>query len=94
MQLPRAGAVSSGRRLAPQLRHHVYKIPEPERGKPWHFKYLTVNHVYYPLARGSGKIYALLQAHKARGGDRAKKLFQFLNEIGAPVPSVGIWAAC
>jgi hypothetical protein len=25
----------------------------------------------------------LLKAHKAGGGDRAKKLFQFLNEIGA-----------
>jgi hypothetical protein len=25
----------------------------------------------------------LLRAHKANGGDRAKKLFQFLNEIGA-----------
>jgi hypothetical protein len=25
----------------------------------------------------------LLRAHKASGGDRAKKLFQFLNEIGA-----------
>ncbi|WP_426441886.1 hypothetical protein [Bradyrhizobium genosp. P] len=35
------------------------------------------------MARSSGKIYALLQAHKAKGGERAKKLFQFLNEIGA-----------
>jgi hypothetical protein len=26
---------------------------------------------------------ALLKANKARGGDRTKKLFQFLNEIGA-----------
>jgi hypothetical protein len=42
-----------------------------------------VNHIYYPLAQSRGKIYALLKAHKARGGDRAKKLFQFLNEIGA-----------
>jgi hypothetical protein len=25
----------------------------------------------------------LLKANKGRGGDRAKKLFQFLNEIGA-----------
>ena len=31
----------------------------------------------------SGKILTLLRAHKAQGGDRAKKLFQFLNEIGA-----------
>jgi hypothetical protein len=42
-----------------------------------------VNHIYYPLAKSSGKILELLKAHKAQGGDRAKKLFQFLNEIGA-----------
>jgi hypothetical protein len=41
-----------------------------------------VNHIYFPLAQSSGKIFALLKAHKADGGDRAKKLFQFLNEIG------------
>lgn len=63
--------------------YRLYKIPEMERGKPWHFKYLTVNHIYYPLAQSSGKIFALLKAHKASGGNRAKKLFQFLNEIGA-----------
>jgi hypothetical protein len=63
--------------------HRLYNIPVPDRGKPWHFKYLTVRHIYFPLAQSSGKILALLKAHKARGGDRAKKLFQFLNEIGA-----------
>ncbi len=63
--------------------YRLYGIREPERGKPWHFKYLTVNHIYYPLARSSGKILELLRAHKAGGGDRAKKLFQFLNDIGA-----------
>jgi P63C domain len=63
--------------------YRLYDIPVPERGKPWQFKYLTVNHIYYPLARSSGKILTLLRAHKAQGGDRAKKLFQFLNEIGA-----------
>src|ERR1700684_3536178 len=54
--------------------HRLYEIPVPDRGKPWHFKYLTVNHIYFPLAQSSGKILALLKAHKARGGDRAKKL--------------------
>jgi len=63
--------------------YRLYDIAVPDRGKPWHFKYLTVNHIYYPLARSSGKILMLLRAHKANGGDRAKKLFQFLNEIGA-----------
>ena len=54
-----------------------------ERGKPWHFKYLTVRDIYHPLARSYGKIYMLLKALKAQDGDRQKKLFQFLNEIGA-----------
>jgi hypothetical protein len=51
--------------------------------KSWHFKRLTVNHVYYPLAKSSGRIYQLLKALKAKGGDRKTKLFQFLSEIGA-----------
>lgn len=63
--------------------YRLYDIPEPTRGKPWHFKYLTVNHIYFPLAQSSGRILAMLKAHKTKGGDRAKKLFQFLNEVGA-----------
>lgn len=63
--------------------HRLYDIPVPERGKPWHFKYLTVRHIYHPLAKSNGKIYALLKALKAKGGDRQKKMFQFLNELGA-----------
>jgi P63C domain len=63
--------------------YRLYDIPVPDRGKPWQFKYLTVNHIYFPLAQSSGKLLTLLRAHKARGGDRAKKLFQFLNLIGA-----------
>ena len=42
-----------------------------------------MRHVYHPLAQSSGKIYGLLKALKAKDGDRQKKLFQFLNEIGA-----------
>jgi hypothetical protein len=55
----------------------------PERGKPWTFKYLTVQHVYFPIAKSNGNLLALLRALKAKGGDRSKKLFQFLNDIGA-----------
>ncbi len=62
--------------------HRLYKIPVPVRGKPWHFKHLTLRHIYYPLAKSSGKVTALLRAEKARDGDRQKKLFQFLSEIG------------
>jgi len=63
--------------------HRLYAIPVPLRGKPWQFKHLTVRHIYYPLAKSNGKIYELLKAIKAKDGDRQKKLFQFLNEIGA-----------
>lgn len=63
--------------------HRLYQIPITGRGKPWQFKHLTVNHIYYPLAKSSGKLYGLLKALKAKDGDQRKKLFQFLNEIGA-----------
>jgi hypothetical protein len=52
-------------------------------GAPWHFKYLTVNHIYHPLAESNGQVLALLRALKAKGGDQKAKLFQFSNQIGA-----------
>jgi hypothetical protein len=63
--------------------HRLYEIPIPVRGKPWQFKHLTEKHIYYPLAKSNGKVLDLLRALKARGGDRQKKLFQFLNILGA-----------
>jgi hypothetical protein len=65
--------------------HRLYEIPVPLRGKPWQFKHLTVKHIYFPLAKSSGKILELLRALRAHDGDRQKKLFQFLNELGARV---------
>ena len=63
--------------------YRLYGIPVLTRGKPWYFKHLTVRHIYHPLARSKGKLLILLKALKAKDGDRQKKLFQFLNEIGA-----------
>ncbi|HEX9277084.1 MAG TPA: P63C domain-containing protein [Casimicrobiaceae bacterium] len=64
--------------------YRLYQIPvHPGRGWPWQFKHLTVRHVYYPLAKSNGKLLELLRALKARGGDQKKKLFQFLNDLGA-----------
>ena len=62
--------------------YRLYDIPVLQRGKPWEFKYLTVNHIYFPLARSGGRVLELLRANKAQGGDRRKKLFQFLSLIG------------
>ena len=63
--------------------YRLYGIPVLARGKPWYFKHLTVRHIYHPLAKSKGTLLVLLKAIKARDGDRQKKLFQFLNEIGA-----------
>lgn len=62
--------------------HRLYQIPVPVRGKPWQLRHLTVKHVYYPLAKSNGKILELIRALKSQDGDRQKKLFQFLNEVG------------
>ena len=62
--------------------YRLYDLDAPELGRPWFFKHLTLNHVYYPLAKSHGKILELLRANKAQGGDRRKRLFQFLNDIG------------
>lgn len=63
--------------------YRIYKIPPIQgRGRPWHFKQLTVNHVYAPLAKSNGKILSLLKEGKSNKGDRQNKLFQFLSEVG------------
>lgn len=61
--------------------HRLYSIPVPARGKPWQLMHLTRRHVYYPLAKSSGKILELLRALRDRDPGK-KKLFQFLNDIG------------
>ncbi len=70
----------------PELYKEWYRLYEIEpiqgRGRPWEFKKLTVNHIYVPLAKSRGKILEVMQANKAKGGDRKRKLLQFLSEIG------------
>jgi hypothetical protein len=62
--------------------YRLYAIPKPARGKTWKFKHLTVDQVYWPLARSSGKILELTKALKAQSEDRYAKLHQFLSETG------------
>jgi len=63
--------------------YRLYQLPEPERNKPWKFKHLTVNHVYWPLANSKGHILELTRAQRASSGDeRRKRLHQFLSDIG------------
>lgn len=62
--------------------YRIYELPRPERNKPWKFKHLTVEQVYWPLARSNGKILDLMRAQRERSARRYKKLHQFLEDIG------------
>jgi hypothetical protein len=54
---------------------------KPQRS--WKDMHLTINHVYYPLAKSDGELLGLLRDAKNSAGDRNAKLFQFLNIVGA-----------
>lgn len=61
----------------------LYGITPPVRGRSWKHKHLTVDHVYYPLAKSDGRLLQLLREAKSKDADgNGKKLFQFLNEVG------------
>jgi hypothetical protein len=74
------------REFPPQLYnewYRLYELPTPERGRPWKAKFLTIDHVYFPLARSAGKVYELVQAQRAKDSEqKSKKLHQFLSELG------------
>lgn len=61
----------------------LYEITAPIRGRSWKHKHLTVDHVYTPLAKSDGKLLSLLREARNADGGGNKKLFQFLNEVGA-----------
>lgn len=62
--------------------YRLYRIPKPEKNRPWKFKHLTIDQVYRPLAKSSGKILKLTQEQRDNSKARYKKLHQFLSEIG------------
>jgi hypothetical protein len=65
--------------------YRLYNLPVPEKNRPWKFKHLTVDHVYKPLARSSGRIFELTRVQREASSARYKKLHQFLSEIGVKV---------
>ena len=46
------------------------------------FKYLTIDHIYRPLARSNGKVFSLARSSKQANGEKSDKIHQFLSEIG------------
>lgn len=73
------------REFTPELYEHWYRlygIDKPVRGRPWAFKYLTIDHIYYPLAKSEGKVFNLAKATKDEKGSKSEKIHQFLSEVG------------
>lgn len=73
------------REFSPELYeqwYRLYGLAKPERGRPWEFKYLTIDHIYRPLAKSNGKVFALAKSSKLVNGEKNDKIHQFLSEIG------------
>lgn len=73
------------REFPPQLYsewYRLYQLPKPERGRPWKAKHLTIDHIYYPLARSAGKILKLTREQRQESSNHQNKLHQFLSEVG------------
>lgn len=71
--------------FSPELYEHWYRLyglDKPVRGRPWEFKYLTIDHIYKPLAKSRGKIFQLAKSSKRANGESSNKIHQFLSEIG------------
>lgn len=62
--------------------YRLYGLAKPERGRPWEFRYLTIDHIYKPLARSNGKVFSLAKNSKQEHGEKGDKIHQFLSEIG------------
>ena len=73
------------REFSPELYeqwYRLYGLVKPVRGRPWEFKYLTIDHIYRPLARSNGKVFSLARSSKQANGEKSDKIHQFLSEIG------------
>lgn len=73
------------REFSPELYEHWYRLyglTQPERGRPWEFRYLTIDHIYKPLANSHGKVFDLAKSSKLSHGEPGNKIHQFLSEVG------------
>jgi hypothetical protein len=73
------------REFSPELYeqwYRLYGLVKPERGRPWEFRYLTIDHIYKPLAKSNGTVFNLAKSSKQEHGEKNDKIHQFLSEIG------------
>lgn len=62
--------------------YRLYGLVKPVRGRPWEFRYLTIDHIYKPLAKSNGKVFSLAKSSKQANGEKGDKIHQFLSEVG------------
>lgn len=62
--------------------YRLYGLTKYERGRPWEFRYLTIDHIYKPLANSHGKVFELAKTSKATNGKKDDKIHLFLSEVG------------
>lgn len=62
--------------------YRLYGLTKYERGRPWEFRYLTIDHIYKPLANSYGKVFELAKTSKATNGKKDDKIHLFLSEVG------------
>ncbi|WP_302553822.1 P63C domain-containing protein [Comamonas kerstersii] len=62
--------------------YRLYGLTKYERGRPWEFRYLTIDHIYKPLANSHGKVFNLAKESKAVNGKKDDKIHLFLSEVG------------
>lgn len=73
------------REFSPELYeqwYRLYGLTKPERGRPWEFRYLTIDHIYKPLAKSNGKVFNLAKSSRLANGEKGDKIHQFLSEVG------------
>lgn len=73
------------REFSPELYeqwYRLYGLEKPVRGRPWEFRYLTIDHIYKPLAKSNGKVFNLAKSSKLENGEKGDKIHQFLSEVG------------
>lgn len=62
--------------------YRLYGLEKPERGRPWAFRYLTIDHIYHPLAKSEGKVFNLAKANRDEKGNKSDKIHMFLSDVG------------
>ncbi len=73
------------REFSPELYdqwYRLYGLTKPVRGRPWEFRFLTIDHIYHPLAKSNGKVFNLAKTSKKMNGEKNDKVHMFLSEIG------------